>query len=83
MQDRDEEAQSPSCAEVLEEHREICAHSTTLDSSLRPSALQLLAYFPVNMTLLLFILSTIVSFIPLKFHVILFTKKKRSYVCKQ
>eukprot|EP00731_Ephydatia_muelleri_P000709 Em0001g709a len=39
---REDDPQTPSCEEVPEEHREICAHSTALDGSDRPSAQEMI-----------------------------------------
>lgn len=45
---REDEPQSPSCKKVAKEHRQICAHSTALDASNRPSALEILEYFKLQ-----------------------------------
>ncbi|KAL5481464.1 hypothetical protein EMCRGX_G021625 [Ephydatia muelleri] len=45
---REDDPQTPSCEEVPEEHREICARSTALDGSDRPSAQEMLEYFKLQ-----------------------------------
>eukprot|EP00731_Ephydatia_muelleri_P000188 Em0001g188a len=45
---REDDPQTPSCEEVPEEHREICARSTALDGSDRPSAQEMLEYLSYN-----------------------------------
>ncbi|KAL5483974.1 hypothetical protein EMCRGX_G020396 [Ephydatia muelleri] len=45
---REDDPQTPSCEEVPEEHREICARSTALNGSDRPSAQEMLEYFKLQ-----------------------------------
>ena len=45
---REDDPQTPSCEEVPEKHREICARSTALDGSDRPSAQEMLEHFKLQ-----------------------------------